>query len=125
LRQAKEWSEMAVNNAPDNAHMHHVHALVLSASPNDFAAADAAFAHAFKLQPGINSLIDPFWNILRNKWSDVGNMEVQYDWASLLHEEAKRELKRDCDERHNLLLKSADILLKAVSVGMNDFDCLY
>lgn len=47
---------MAVETAPSNAHMHHVHALVLAASANDFDAADAAFAHAFKLQPGSGRL---------------------------------------------------------------------
>jgi len=44
---------MAVNNAPHDAHMHHVRALVLSAAPADFSAADAAFQRAFQLQPGI------------------------------------------------------------------------
>lgn len=53
LKQAKDWTEMAVSNAPHDAHMHYVHALVLSASPTDFAAADAAFAEAFRLQPGM------------------------------------------------------------------------
>ena len=48
----------------------------------------------------------------------VGNVEVQYDWAGLLHQEAVREFKHDAEERHRLLLKAADILLKALNIGM-------